>query len=346
MKKFKVVITISLVLALLFTGCAQNNTEPQTGSNVGVNKTNQSNDGPIVIKWGNVFSTDMPFNQGVEKAIELVEEKSNGDIEIQFFPSSQLGSNTEMMAMLSGGTTQMGNEGGGFLSQWAPKFLVSEAVYAFRDIDHMFSVMNGEPGQEMFGELLEERGVRVIDVWYYGTRHITAKKPIYTPDDLKGLKMRVPDGELYISNGKALGATPTPMTLSEVYLSLNTNVIDSQENPLTAIYSNKFYEVQDYVSLTGHNYNFNTVMVNDDFWQSLSQEHRDIITESIKEAGEYQLEIALDEEAKLVEQLEVEGVTFIEPDTEQFREEAGKYMISEYEDVWGKGYYESIQSYE
>lgn len=299
----------------------------------------------IVIKWGNVFAPDMPFNLGVQKVIDLVEKESGGQIKFQFFPSGQLGKNADIMAMLTQGINQMGNEGGGFLSQWAPKFLVSEAVYAFNSVDHMFKVMNGPIGQEMFDQLLETRGVRVIDVWYYGTRHITANKPVYTPKDLNGVKMRVPDGPLYTANGEALGANPTPMTLSEVYLSLNTGVIDAQENPLPTINSFKFYEVQKYLILTGHNYNFNVVMVNDKFWQQLSQKQRDLILKAVKEGGKYALEVALKEEADLIQKLKDEGMTVITPDVQAFKEAAKKKMVEKFDSKWGKGFYEMVQNY-
>ncbi len=300
---------------------------------------------PIIIKWGNVFAMDMPYNQGVQKAIELVKQRSNNEIQIQFFPSGQLGKNTDMMAMLAQGISQMGNEGGGFLSQWAPKFLVSEAVYAFNSVDHMFKVMNGPIGQEMFDELLKSRGIRVLDVWYYGTRHITANKPIRTPKDLNGVKMRVPDGPLYTANGEALGANPTPMTLSEVYLSLNTGVIDAQENPLPTIDSFKFYEVQKYLIQTGHNYNFNVVMVNDKFWKSLSSKQRDLISNALKEGGEYALKVALEQEQAMVQKLKDNGMTVITPDVKAFRDAASKKMVEKFENRWGKGFYESVQAY-
>ncbi len=300
----------------------------------------------VIIKWGNVFSADMPFNQGVKKVSEILAEKSNNSIQIQLFPSSQLGNNTELITMLTRGTTQMGNEGGGFLSQWAPKFLVSEAVYAFRDVDHMFKVMNGPIGQEMFADLLAKCGVRVLDVWYYGTRHVTSNKKIYSPADMRGLKLRVPDGPLYVANGEALGADPTPMTLSEVYLSLKTGVIDAQENPLPTIYAYKFYEVQKYLILTGHNINFNVIMVNDKFWQGLSDDQRNMILTAVKEGGKYALRVALEAEENLLDELQKEGMTVINPDIDAFRTRASKIMVEKFQDQWGKGFYESIQNYE
>lgn len=300
----------------------------------------------IVIKWGNVFAPDMPFNQGVLKVAEVVAERSNNQIQIEFFPSSQLGNNTQLMAMLVQGTNHVGNEGGGFLSQWSPKFLVSEAVYAFKDIDHMFKVMRGPIGEEMFKDLLEKRGLRVIDVWYYGTRHVTSNKPIRTPQDMKGLKMRVPDGPLYIANGEALGAKPTPMTLSEVYLSLKTGVIDAQENPLPTINSFKFYEVQKYLILTGHNINFNVIMVNEKFWQGLTDEQRAIITDAVKKGGEYALELTVQSEKDLISNLEASGMTVIKPDIDAFRTPASDYMISKFSGKWGEGFYESVQEFD
>ncbi len=340
-----------LICVLLLTACAACGSAsnvppaPSAGSAPSASAPGQPSAEPIEIRWGNVFAPDLPFNQGTAKFKELVESRSGGRITVSLFPSSQLGNNNEIMGMLVEGTNQMGNEGGGFLAQWAPKFMVSEAVYAFRDIDHMMAVMTGEIGQEMFDELLAARGVRVIDVWYYGTRHISANKLIDTPADLNGVKMRVPDGPLYIANGNALGASPTPISLSEVYLSLKTGVIDAQENPLPTIYQNKFQEVQDYIILTGHNYNFNTVMVNEEFWQGLSAEDQELILACAHEAGEYEKEIALSQEAELVDQFKAEGLTVHTPDLEAFRTAAAAYMTEHLDSEWGEGFYEKVQSY-
>jgi tripartite ATP-independent transporter DctP family solute receptor len=193
--------------------------------------------------------------------------------------------------------------------------------------------------------LLATRGVRVIDVWYYGTRHISANKLINKPEDLAGIKMRVPDGHLYIANGNALGANPTPISLGEVYLSLKTGVIEAQENPLPTIFQNKFYEVQNHIILTGHNYNFNVVMVNEEFWQELSQEDRDLITKCVKVAGEYEKGIALQQEKDLVAEFGELGVTVHTPDVDVFRTRAAAYMVKEFDSKWGKGYYEMVQNY-
>jgi tripartite ATP-independent transporter DctP family solute receptor len=327
-------MTVTMVLLLAITAAFANAAVEEAES-----KT-------VTLRWGNVFGPDIPFNQGVSYFKQMVEEKSGGRIKIEFYPSSQLGGNGDLMGMLIEGTNQIGNEGGGFLSDYASKFLVSEAVYAFNSVDHMLKVMNGELGQEMYDQLLEERGIRVIDVWYYGTRHITSNKLIDTPADMAGLKMRVPNGPLYISNGTALGATPTPLALSEVYLALQTGVIDAQENPLPTINSNKFNEVQKYLILTGHNYNFNVIMVNDEFWQSLSESDKALISECIKEAGEYQKKISLEQEKSLINDFKAAGMIVHTPDVAAFRKQAGEYMVKTYSSQWGEGFYETIQAQE
>lgn len=330
----KRIILITLILMMVFSGVFAG----------GASESSRS--ATIKMRWGNVFGPDIPFNLGVAHFKEAIEERSNGRIKMEFYPSSQLGNNGDLMSMLIEGTNQIGNEGGGFLSDYASKFLIGEAVYAFNSVDHMLKVMNGELGQEMYDQLLTERGLRVIDVWYYGARHITANKMIDTPADLAGLKMRVPNGPLYISNGTALGANPTPLALSEVYLALQTGVIDAQENPLPTIESNKFNEVQKYLILTGHNYNFNVVMVNDAFWQSLSQEDQALITECVKEAGEYQKAIALEQEQSLIDEFKASGMIVHTPKVDLFRDKASAYMVEKYASQWGEGFYEAVQAME
>ena len=327
MKKILTII-LALMLILVSNSFARGNSEA---------------DG-ITIRWGNVFGPDIPFNLGVNHFKSLIEEKSDGRIKVEFYPNSQLGSNGDLMGMLIDGTNQMGNEGGGFLSDYASKFLIGEAVYAFNSIDHMLAVMNSELGQEMYDQLLAENGIRVIDVWYYGTRHITANKEINTPSDMAGLKMRVPNGPLYISNGIALGANPTPMALSEVYLALQTGVIDAQENPLPTISSNKFNEVQDYLILTGHNYNFNVIMVNEAFWQSLADEDKKLITECVKEAGEYQNKVMEEQNAQARATLEKDGVVFTDANHEEWQKAAESYYTFEEFSNWTPGLYDKVKA--
>lgn len=334
---------IVAVLALIIGACSQD----ETGEgNDETNKSNEVTSSEIEMTWANVYSSTMPFNDGVRKVKEILEAESNGNITLNIYPDSQMGDNSDLMSNLVSGTSQIGNEGGGFLSQWVSDFLISEAVYAFNSVDHMFEVMDGPIGQDMFDQLLEERGVRVLDVWYYGTRHVTSNKPINTPEDLNGLKMRVPDGPLYIANGKALGAEPSPMPLSEVYLALQTGTIDAQENPLTAIDAYNYQEVQDYINLTAHNYNFNVVMVNEEFWQGLTEEQREIVSDAVEEGGETTLSQTLEQEEKLLTELEDQGMAINKPDIEEFEEQASQSIIEEFEDEWGEGYYESIKEYD
>ncbi|WP_373893750.1 sialic acid TRAP transporter substrate-binding protein SiaP [Virgibacillus sp. CBA3643] len=337
MKKIGLILSV-IFIVLMIGACSQ--TDDASGDGA------ETSSDEIVMTWGNVYSSTMPFNQGINKVQDILESESDGQISIDLYPDSQLGSNSDLMSNLVGGTSQIGNEGGGFLSQWVPEFSVSEAVYAFNDVDHMFSVMDGPIGQDMFDKLLEERSVRVIDVWYYGTRHVTSNKEINTPGDLEGIKMRVPDGPLYIANGEALGADPTPMPLSEVYLALQTGTIDAQENPLSAIDSYKYYEVQDYINLTAHNYNFNVIMVNEEFWQGLTDDQRTLIEEAIKEGGETTLSLTLEQEESLITELEEQGVIINEPNLEEFEQQAGEKMIESYQNEWDEGFYESVKEYE
>ena len=205
------------------------------------------------LRFGHLHSAESPVHKGINRAAEEFAKSSGGRYKVNVFQSSQLGEAREMVAQVIDGTLDFISEGPGSLSNLNKAFSLFEAPFVARDWDHVLKMLASPFGQEQLGKLAHDRNMVHVGTFYYGVRHFTTKaKPLQTAADVKGLKIRVPEAPLFLAMIRALEATPTPMSLGEVYLSLQTGVADGQENPVGTINDQKFFEVQKYLNLTGH----------------------------------------------------------------------------------------------
>jgi tripartite ATP-independent transporter DctP family solute receptor len=298
-------------------------------------------DKPLVMKWGIVLQPEHPFVLGMKKTAEIVAQKTNNRIQIQVFPSAQLGTGKDMIEAVLFGGQAMVTDGPLMISQWAPRLAIMEAPYIFRDVDHMYKVLRGPIGQEIIDELVTKRGLRSLGFPYYGVRHLTANKPVHKPEDVKGMKLRVPEVTMLLEMARAWGANPTPMAFSEVYLALKQGVVDAQENPLPTINAGKFYEVQKYLILTGHLMGPHFHMISDKLWKGLSSADQKILQDGVNEGVAFSNDLLIKQEQSLVEEFKKKGMTVITPDVEAFRK-ASMTAIPKLEEKWGKGLYERI----
>ena len=192
------------------------------------------------------------------------------EINLQVFPGAQLGSNEEEVAAVAQGSLDMTLPGVGSVSPFYAPFGVLEAVFAFKDLDHLNRVWNGKIGEEL-RQGASAAGIHVIgDLWYIGLRQITAKVAVRKPSDLAGLSMRSQDTPASFANIRALGAKPTPIAYGELYLALSQGVVDAEENPIANILSAKFYEVQNFLSVTNHVPQMGALLINQKRWDSLT----------------------------------------------------------------------------
>jgi len=295
----------------------------------------------MVMKWGIVLQPEHPFVLGMKKTAETVAQKTNNRIQIQVFPSAQLGTGKDMIEAVVFGSQAMATEGAAMFSQWSPRLSIMEAPYIFRDVDHMYKVMKGPIGQEMQDELVTKRGLRSLGVLYYGVRQLTANKPVTKPEDVKGMKLRVPEVPLYLEMARAWGANPTPMAFAELYLALKQGTVDAQENPIPTINSGKFYEVQKYLVLTGHIMVPQFHAISDKLWKSLSASDQKILQDAVDEGITFSNEMLIKQEQSLVDEFKKKGMQVITPDVEAFRK-ASMAAIPKLEEKWGKGLYEKI----
>jgi tripartite ATP-independent transporter DctP family solute receptor len=296
---------------------------------------------PVILKWGIVLQPEHPFVLGMKKTADIVAQKTGNRIQVQVFPSAQLGTGKDMIEAVVFGSQAMATEGAAMFSQWAPRLSIMEAPYLFRDVQHMYKVMQGPIGQEMLDELVAKRGLRSLGVLYYGVRQLTANKPVHKPEDVKGMKLRVPEVPLYLEMARAWGANPTPMAFAELYLALKQGTVDAQENPIPTINSGKFYEVQKYLVLTGHIMVPQFHAISDKVWKSVAPADQKILQEAVDEGIAFSNDLLIKQEQSLVDEFKKKGMQVITPDVEAFRK-ASMAAISKLEERWGKGLYERM----
>jgi tripartite ATP-independent transporter DctP family solute receptor len=300
---------------------------------------------PVVVKLGNVQEVGQTVNIGLKKFADLVSERTKGQIQVQIFPASQLGTEQEILEGVQLGTVHMFEGSTGSVGRFLPDLEAFAAPYIWRDVDHMLKAVRGPVGQGLAERLVKAKGMRVLDFgWLFGNRYLTTKtKPIFKPEDLKGMKIRVQPTAIYLDTIRAMGANPTPMDWKEVYMGLQTGVIDGQENPPVVLFNAKLYEVQKYVMLTAHITQNQAIVINEKFYQSLSPEFRTILTESAQEAGTFQNDLVLKSEKEYLDKLKEQGMTIIQPDVKAFRE-ATKDVYKKFAEKWEPGLYEKIQA--
>lgn len=252
-----------------------------------------------------------------EKFKEMVEKRSNGRLKVEIFHSSQLGGEREMQEMVALGTLEMSVSG--IVVVYEPLFALLEAPFLYRDRDHIKKMQESTVVAEL-GQALLNKGIRLVGFYENGFRNITnSKRPINSPADVKGLKIRTPENLAQLETFKAVGAVATPMAYSELYNALSQGVVDGQENPLQNIWTGKMYEVQKHLAMTGHIYNSAYILANNKFWTGLPADLRKLAEESLREASHFQMDLVANLDKKLIEDLKAKGMQVTYPDQEAFR---------------------------
>ncbi len=270
-----------------------------------------------VIKIGHGANEQFHMHRAMVRFEELVEAGSNGDIDVQIFPSSQMGPDREMIEGVQTGVLEMAIPPSSFFAGWDPSFAVVELPYMYASKDIAFDVLHGEAGDNMLARL-EGQDLVGLGWMELGVRHVTNNvRPIITPEDLQGVKLRTMKVPAHLDTFTALGANPTPMNFGEVYSALQQGVIDGQENPIALIDSQRFYEVQKHISLTGHVFAVYIPVISKPFMDSLSAEHQALVRESMVAATAYQQELVTSEEAAQLEKIRASGVNVVELTAEQ-----------------------------
>jgi tripartite ATP-independent transporter DctP family solute receptor len=236
---------------------------------------------------------------------ETIAKNTNGQIKVTVYPSSQLGKLQELAEAVSTGSIALShNTAGGIGSLYEP-FAALDTPYLYRDFDHLMKVMDvNSPVMSKLNEgLVKAAGVRVLYAYYFGTRHLTAKKAILQPSDLAGQKIRAIPFPIYMSAVRGLGAVPIPVDWSEVPTALATGVVAGQENPVNVVLSSKLYESQSHLMQTGHIMNAQVIVINDKTWQKLTPAQREAIGKAAEEVRQKASEMVRKQEAEETEKL-------------------------------------------
>lgn len=287
------------------------------------------------LRIAHVYDAGHPVEQcGVAT---LKEELDGSGLRIDSFPAAQLGNESESLEQVVNGSVDMAIAGPSFLGVWHKPAEVLDAAYLIEDVDHFVEAVEGETMQGVFDELYESSDIKVLSSWYYGTRHVTANKPINTADDFRGLKIRTPNAPLYLENIAAMDGTATPMALDEVYLALQQGVIDAQENPIPTIATAKFNEVQSYINLTGHMVQGVQITTGRTVYEGLEEEQRVALEDAMTAAAEATRECVEEQEVSVLEEWKsADGIQVNEDvDRESLAAAAEEAMLQQ---PWGDVY--------
>ena len=281
----------------------------------------------VTLKLGHLANEDNIWNKAAVKFGEELKSLTNGRIEVQVFPNESLGKEMDLINGMQLGTVDMTITGES-LQNWAPMAALLAVPYAYKSIEHMDAVASGKIGDQIKAQIIEKAKIRPIAYFARGPRNLTTNRPIKSPADLNGLKMRVPNVPLFVDVWKALGAKPTPMAFSEVFTSLQNGTIDAQENPLALIKSASFFEVQKYVNKTEHVRSWIYLTISDITWAKLSGDDQKAVLEAAARAQKYERELFIIDDKNLVGELHAKGMTFVEVDGKAFAAKAKDAVLT------------------
>lgn len=264
------------------------------------------------IKVSHVVPSDHPFHLGVIKFGELASQKSGGKIKVRGYPDGQLGAELASISSAQGGVLEMAVVSTAAAGSVVKEFGVYDLPFLFNNYKETDLILDGPIGRRLLDKL-SDKGVIGLCYFENGFRHVTnSKRPIAKLEDLSGLKIRTIQNAIFIDVFKTLGANPTPMPFTEVYTALETRAIDGQETPYSNIFGNRFFEVQKYVSATGHIYGAAVVLVSKKFWDQLSGDEKKILQDSCDAARDYERQVNREQDPKFLEQLKAKGMAFNE----------------------------------
>jgi tripartite ATP-independent transporter DctP family solute receptor len=295
------------------------------------------------LKWAHVYESSEPYHTAAMWAAGEIKKRTNGRYDIEVFPASTLGKETDINQGLTLGTVDIIYTGQLFAGRTYGPIAIGGAPYMFRDFDHWKKFSTSPLFAELCAGYQKAGGNHVAAITYYGERHVTSNKPINKPEDMKGLKIRVPDAPLYTMFPRAVGANPTPIAFAEVYLALQNGTVDAQENPLPTIDAKKFYEVQKYIVLTGHITDAILTIVSGSAWGKLSDADKAIFSDVLKEASAKASAEIVENEKKLGAEFEKRGKTVVKVDRKPFRDATVK-LHNGPDATWDKATYDKLQA--
>jgi tripartite ATP-independent transporter DctP family solute receptor len=337
MKKLSFLLTLVMVTGMLFAGGGG-----QQGSSGGAAPAAK----PIELVYTmTAVSTDA--HAGAMMVFkETVERLSGGTIKVLTYDSASLFKQEQEVSAVKSGQADISAVAASWLTDGSPWISMFTAGYIFQTYDHMNKVLNGPIGQQAFERVAKEQGIRPLGAEYLGTRqlNLVEDKPIRTPADLRGVNLRMPNSDAWLFLGRALGANPTPISFSELYMALQTKTVDGQDNPLPSTKNAKFYEVTKSITITNHVVDSVWPAINEAKWQSFTQQQKDWIMEGVKAGIKYCDETNLKAEAELVQFFKDSGLKVYEADLDAFSSHVlDQYLKSDFAKTWDLDLFKRIQ---
>jgi tripartite ATP-independent transporter DctP family solute receptor len=294
----------------------------------------------VNFKLGMVTGPDSHQNIAAEKFVQLMNERSKGEIRGKVYHSSALGSTAQLLEGMNLGTVQSTITV--VFDSYVEKTAVLQVPFLFRDTEHFYKVIDGPIGDEVVADA-PKKGFRVLSIWDSGMRQIWTKdKSINKLEDLRGMKIRVPSGKIWVNSFKALGVNPTPMALGEVYSGLQQGTIDGMEQPIAYTYADKFYEVLKYMVEVDYQVSPGYLIVSDRWWKSLSPEGQKVAMEAVKEAKIFQRNVKAEQDKVALKNMTDKGLKVNKPDRQSFID-AVKPVVEDYEKRFGKDVFDRIR---
>lgn len=296
----------------------------------------------VTIKLSHVVTEDTPKGLASQKFKEVAEEKSGGRIKVEVFPNSQLYGDEDELQALQSGSVQMLAPSSAKFTTIAPQLQVLDLPFIFDTPEEIPEVVSEDSaiGQAIFeNEELAQKNIKVMGLWDNGFMQLTANKPVTKPEDLQGVKVRIQPSDVIKSQFEAWGAEPTPMAFAEVYNALQQGVIDGQENTYSNIFSQKFHTVQSNMTESNHHYLGYVLVINNEFYEGLPDDLRQVVDEAADEASAYNREIAQeknDEDKQKILETDIEFTELTPEQRQAFKDVVVPQVWDEYEDVIGK----------
>jgi len=309
-------------------------------------KTDSASGGKVkaeyVIKIGTVQADNEPINVYAKKLADSVKQRTNGKVEIQVFPNSSLGNNKETFEQALAGAPVVGSADPSYMQDYVPDFGVLNGPYIVDKPEDFNKVLKSDWFKGVSSDL-EKKGLKVLAFnWYYGDRHIVSKKEIRKPEDLKGVKFRIPPSQMWKETFSSLGATPTELQFSEVFTGLSSGVIDAAEAPLSSIYGLKFYENAKVISMTNHFRAITGMVIGKKYFDSLPADIQKILLEEFEKFGAEESKFAIEQDTEWKKKLEASGAKFVTDVNIAAFKEASKVTYTKFNN-WTPGLYEKIQ---
>lgn len=291
----------------------------------------------IMVAYGN--QPGEPVDQAASHWAKILKEKSNGNIVLKQFPSSQLGDEATVQAQAKMGANIITIASYGSLADLVPDLGVINAPYVGTTVEQKVALVHSKKFTDLIGKLDDKGYHAIVTDYYYGTRQLLSKTKATTPAEMKGNKIRVQNAKIANYWALSVGATPTPMALSEAYTAMSQGIVSGIENPPGTLYGGKFYEQAKYIILTNHDVHMAPWVMGTAFWKTLSPEQQQLITDTGVEMSKYASELIMNTEQEYIDKMVAEGAEVVKVDVAPYLENALKVMDGQFPE-WTPGLYE------